>query len=249
MRIQWDNELDKYSLIFSSERSGFPAANVQHPFLIKIWRSLALNEWIVPDVPFGETITANCAFIAAHNLTAGATIRIQANDTNDWGAPDLDESFTWDPGNMGMFFIVTTKRFWRFRFIDASNPAGYIQIGRLSLGSYLQMPPVQPGPSIPTMTSTRRSVTPSGQAYGDKGAMYLTPAFNFPLITQAERISIEAMWQVVEHVHPVFLVIWEESLTVQRPIYCRIDQDKLDWKQAEEAGLSWSIDIAFMEAK
>jgi len=249
MRILWNNLLDDYAPLASSERTGFPATNAQHVFLSRLWRTLALDEYFTIDAGAGLTITADCALIAAHNLTAGATIHIQAHPTNDWGAPDLDETITWDAGNMVAYFASTTKRFWRFQLADAANPDGYIEVGRLAVGTFLQMPPVEPGSALPSVTTTVVSTSITGQTYGDRGQMFLAPGFAFPIITQTERGYIEAMWREVEQVTPVFLDIWEDSPTVQRPIYCRIDQDKLDWQKAPEAGLLWSVQIAFMEAK
>jgi len=249
VRILWDNELDKYTLLFSSERSGFPATNVQHPHLTRVWHSLALDdEYVAIDAGVGETIIADCAFLGAHNLSATAVVKVQACDDGTYADPDVDETLTWDDGIIGAFFTSAEHRFWRFLIDDPDNEDGYIEIGRLALGSYLQMPPIEPGIDLPMGTTTLVSESVSGQAFADKGQVYLNPTFAFPLITQAERSSIETMWRAVEQHTPVFLVVWEDSLTVQGPIYCRINQDSLPWQKAGEAGLMWSVRIEFKEA-
>lgn len=249
MRILWDNVLDDYTLLYSSQRSGFPASNVQHPHLTRVWRSLtAEDEYAGIDAGSGSTVTADCAFIAAHNLSATAVVKVQACDDGTYTSPDIDETMTWDAGIMVSFFTSDTCRFWRFLIDDPDNEDGYLQIGRLALGSYLQMPPIEPGMTLPSGTTTSVTVAASGQSFADIGQVYLQPAFSFPLITTAERTNVEAMWRAVEQHTPIFLVVWEESLTVQRPIYCRIKRDLLSWQKASEAGVMWSLDLDFEEA-
>jgi len=255
MRILWDNEIDKYTPLYSSQKSNFPATNAKHIHLSSPWRTTGVeDQYYTVDAGSGKTITADCAVIIGktptykHNLTSGATAKIQAHPTNTWTAPDLDQAFTWNADSMIVFFTQTTKRFWRFYFDDASNPDGYLNIPRLALGKFLQMPDVEPNFDLPKASSSRKSVSPSGQGYGDQGILYLAPAFSFPLLTQDEHEALDEMWIGVENIKPVVLVIWENSLDVQGSIYCWIDQDRLDLKKLDSHGLYWSLQINFLEA-
>ncbi len=175
--------------------------------------------------------------------------RIMANDTNDWTAPALSETFDWGAGPMMVFFASTSKRFWRFQIDDSANPDGYLQIGRLGLGEYLQMPPIEPGAELPEVTTSQPSTSISGQVFGNDGQILLAPAFSLPIISQAERLQIREMFAEVKNIRPVFLAVWEESLDIQEAVYCRIDQDKLEFKKAPEAGVLWMLDLSFVEVK
>jgi hypothetical protein len=249
MKILAHNLIDDYDPAdFSSERANFWASNVKIHHLIVPWRTLIPDtQYYTLDAGAGLTITADCAAIAGHNLSSGATIKIMAHPTNDWGAPDLEETFTWGAGPMMAFFASTAKRFWRFEIDDPTNPDGYLQIGRLGLGAALQMPPIEPGAELPVITTSQASTSSTGNVFGNRGRLLLAPAFSLPIISQAERTAILAMFEDVHNIVPVFLAVWEDSLTVQAPIYCRIDQESLEFKKTPEAGVLWQLEIAFRE--
>ncbi len=249
MKILYHNLIDDYAPAdFSSETSNLWAANVRIHHLIVPWRTTNPNtQHYTIDAGVGLTIPADCAAIAGHNISSGATIKIMAHPTNAWGAPDLEVIFTWGAGPMMAFFASTAKRFWRFEIDDPANPDGYLQIGRLGLGEYLQMPPIEPGAELPVMTTAQRSIAPGGQVFGQGGVRLLASAFSLPIISQTERQAIRGMFDEVENIRPVFLAVWEDSLSVQAPIYCIIDQDRLQFKKAAEAGVMWTLELAFRE--
>ena len=251
MRILYHNEVDIYPAAeYSSERANFPASNVRIHHLAVPWRTSAVaGQHYILDAGAGNTITADCAAIAAHNLSSGATVKIQGHPTNAWGGPDVDETLVWDSGVILGFFTSASKRFWRFYLDDAANPDGYLEIGRLGLGECLQMPPIEPGVALPVADTTVVSTTPSGQAYVDRGILVKAPAFALPIVSQAERVAINAMWTDVGKGVPVFLAVWEDSLDVEPALYCRINQDRLEFQKAAEAGVLYSLDLEFLEVK
>jgi len=249
MIIFWDNELDKYDLIVSSEQGNFPAENLQNIHLVNSWRSNSLaDQYIKIDAGAGNTITPTCVAIAAHNLTSGATIKFQANAADVWVGPSIDETITYSADIMSKIFSnLTGYQYCRFYFDDPGNPDGYIEIGRLSFGSYLQMPPVAKEFDIPKKTTSNRSISITGQSYGDKGYKYRSPGFSFPFISNSEKVAIDEMWNEADWIKPVFLLIWEDSLNIVGPIYCLIDQEELPWKWDAEYQV-WTLEINFLEA-
>jgi hypothetical protein len=248
MRILYLSAADSATLTASTEASNLPVENVQDPRLSQPWRTTALSDQtVLIDAGDGNTINPNCFALAGHNLTDGCTLKIQGNATDAWTTPTVDETVTHRDDVIVHFFTGSALRYWRVFIDDDSNPDGYVQIGRLMLGTYLQMPPVDPAVNIPRRTTSVTTDSISGQSYGDRGVLYRAPGFQFPLITDAERVLIDAMWTEVENVAPVVLVVWEDSLTVLGPIYCKLDQDNLPWQRAAGQGLSWQTTIAFRE--
>ncbi len=250
MRILHANLIDAYTLLASSEAPNLPAANLRDPRLSLPWRSMSdTDEWIKIDAGAGETLDPNCAALAGHNLSSGATIKVQGNATDAWGGPTVDETIVWRAGAMMHFFAGSALRFWRFHFADAANPDGYIQIGRLSLGTYLQMPDIEPGETLPRPTSTIVTESPTGQVYADLGIEWGEFGIVFPpVITETQRQAIRAMWAAVHNAVPFFLAVWESSFEVEGPVYCRLDQRELQWQLDKRPGVFWSTAMKFKEA-
>lgn len=248
MRILWDNRADDYTLEASSAAANFPVTYLQNIHLAKRWRATGdSDEYIIIDAGDGNTLNPTAAAIAGHNLTSGTTVKIQGNATDSWGSPTVDETITWRSGTMVHFFTGSALRFWRFHFADASNPDEYIEIGRLFLGTYLQMPGVEPAFDLPRRSTATVAASITGQVYVDRGISYLNPAFMFPVITDDERGDIDEMWAGVENATPIILVVWSESLDTQPPIYCVLDQEALPWRKSAFPGLSWEVSMQFRE--
>lgn len=73
--------------------------------------------------------------IDGHNLSATATITLIGVE------PTLfTEAVTWADNNIVYYLsVATTKRYWHLQITDAANPDGYIDIGELFLGSYMEL--------------------------------------------------------------------------------------------------------------
>ena len=111
--------------------------------------------------------------ILGHNFTSGATIKIQGNASNVWTAPSVDITLTYTANNIYYAFSSTqTYRYWRLTVDDASNTDTYLQISKLWLSSYLQLPYMAKSQKIPTASTSTAQESISGQSYGDKKLIY-----------------------------------------------------------------------------
>lgn len=224
MRIFWNNLVDKYDLIFSSEHSSYPVENLQDYQLAKKWHSTGdTDEWIKIDAGVGNTITATGAAILGHNLTSGATCKIQADADNvSWGAPTLDETFVYNADIMTEYFASTSLRYWRFHFADAANPDTYVSVGRLVLCEYLETPA---GKDMTIGYGDTSVVAESltGQSFGDEGIIQKSYSFDFPHWTDAVRKTIITMVEDIKLVKPIVLVADQSDQTKVIPVYCRLD--------------------------
>ena len=99
-----------------------------------VWRATGdTSENLVIDLGSAQQVTA--FVLSDHNLTSGASIKLQGNAADVWGAP------TYDSGNITVqdplyLYLDRTFQYWRVLIADAANPDGYIEAAGLFLGTY-----------------------------------------------------------------------------------------------------------------
>jgi len=143
IRIAYLNWWKKGSLIAkSSEQPAFPAEDTQNESPQFFWRSAtgtgAGGETV--DVDLGQAVELNYIALLNHNITAAATeIKAYGADDSAFTTNVVSETLTWAAGSIFQFFSTArTKRYWRVKVINATNPATYIQIGPIFLTKYFQ---------------------------------------------------------------------------------------------------------------
>ena len=248
MRFMYANEVDisSYTLTANSENANYPVENVQEQQLSKkYWATGDTSEWVKLDGGSSEAITANMAAIIGHNISSGATtIKIQGHDTDVWTDPTVDQSFTYSAGLMWKVFTSDDLRYWRWLIEDASNPDTVIKIGRLFLGTYFDLS------NWAQASFTRRTVDTSvlersatGQGYGDERITYKEYEFEFPIITNTERVNLETMWETNKKVKPIVLIPNPDDTTLG-PLYAYIT----DWDLSHIIAWQWRLRLVLSEA-
>jgi len=89
----------------------------------------------------GAAQAPDAFLLHGHNLSAAASVRIQANGADAWGTPALDEPVAWRAGTMARYLTTSPRshRFWRLLIEgEAGNPAGHLEIAELYLGGYFE---------------------------------------------------------------------------------------------------------------
>ena len=118
--------------------------------MIDLDRDHRYRSWVL-EAP--NTITIDLAtaqevkafILYDHNLSSTATITLQgdaaATFDSDGGNPQFTEAVTWGLDKILHYLsTATTKRYWRIRINDvAGNADGFIEIGELFLGSYIEL--------------------------------------------------------------------------------------------------------------
>ena len=90
---------------------------------------------ITINIDLGSAQEIKALVIYDHNLSATATITLKGIDPTIFS-----EAITWN-GNKIIHYlsVATTKRYWQLQITDDSNTDGYIEIGELYLGGYLEL--------------------------------------------------------------------------------------------------------------
>lgn len=142
VRFFWQNLFDAATLsVNSTGAADLAAANLQERHYTKPYRSAGCaTEWVKWDLGTAQAITA--FLLRGHNLTTGATVKVQANASDVWTAPSLDLTITITQAMVDENLLAynwtsgQTYRYWRLYIEDASNPDGYIELGRIFCGPY-----------------------------------------------------------------------------------------------------------------
>jgi hypothetical protein len=99
-------------------------------------RSLDNPNTIVLD--FGSAKNILACKILDHNLSTSAVIKLMGNDADSWVSPAYSNTLTWNSEKIGVY-LDQTYRYWNLQMSDQSNLNGYLKIGELYLGGYLEL--------------------------------------------------------------------------------------------------------------
>ena len=249
MRILWNNLLvSTLTYTPSSEDANYPVENIFDVRLSRQFRTTGdTSEQIVIDAGAGNTLDMDSFSISGHNFTSAATVKIQANATDAWGAPTLDETMTYGPETMVAFFTGTDKRFWRLDIADAANPDTVIKIGRLMGTDYLQITKsTKRGMTEKINDTTQPYISGGGQYYATQGYRYRSYTFPFPYWTNTMRESIRTMLTAVQNTSPVVLVIDENNTDKIYPMYSIIGGD-FSVTELQKSGYNWAGNLEFRQ--
>ena len=205
LRILWDNLLLGSTPTASSEAADFPVEMLLNP-----WPKLGTQttgvaaEWWKFDLGAGPD-AATYFVLWGHNLGAAATIVLQAIDTDDWGAPAVNQAVTRTADKL-VVPIAATRRWWRLTLADAGNPDGYLGGGSAYLGPHFEFAydfeKRAPSFEDPSIVDHADDGMPSGQS---KDA-YRTLEYSFSAVSAADYASLWTIWQTVRTGRPYTIV-------------------------------------------
>lgn len=247
MKILYDNKVVGSSISVSSELTGYLFINAMNdPRLSRVARTSGTDdEYIKFNLGTATNISDVC--IMGHNLSNSATVTLQANSSDSWTSPAFEQVLTVDD-IIYLNFTVENYQYWRLSIQDASNTAAYLQFAYIFLGTALTMPGMETGQAIPINSTSVSSKSFSGQIYGDKRIFLKSAKITLPIIEQAEKVLIDAFFEYVDIVTPFVLLIWEDDLDVEAPIYCALTKP-LEWSRVQGSGLLWSLSLEFEEVR
>lgn len=87
------------------------------------------------NIDLGSAQEIKALILFDHNLSSAATITLIGVDPSIFS-----EVVTWaDNKILHYLSVATTKRYWQIQITDALNPDGYVEIGEIYLGSYMEL--------------------------------------------------------------------------------------------------------------
>jgi len=163
------------------------------------YRSAALESPNTITIDLGTAQEIKALVLYDHNLTSAATILLEGDDAatfdSDAGSPQFSESVTWVTEKILHYLSsASTRRYWRISITDVLNSDGYIEIGELYLGSYVELSRYfANGFSEDTEFVMESNETP----YGVKRQRYYNSrmrfSFDFKLMAAADVTALRAL--------------------------------------------------------
>lgn len=243
MQILYDNHIENATITPSTENPEYDFDTALNDTrLSRVGRTTSdTNQNIV----FSFTGTVDVTYIAllTNNLTSGATVTIEANSSDSWGAPPVQETLTYYDGYWVTSFTQETYQYWRLTIDDSSNPDGYLELSYVFLGESLAMPPMLRNQKLPKTTTSTSQKSKRGQLYGNRELIVRTANINFAqAIADSYKTNIDTFFEAVETIKPFIMLVWENSLDVEPPMYCNLTKN-LEWSRAKGEDVTWNLTI------
>ena len=211
--ITTKNWVDDASTITSTNAvASLPVTNLQDMQIVKVWRTSATSA--VVDVDFGSQQAVEVISLIRHNLTQSGTLRFRLSNVSDfsttvydsgtfngWPVAEQFGAFPWGVFSWGgvldadvaadytvssykILSSITLARYFRMDVSDATNPAGYVQAGRLIVSpAYRPSNNYAFGMEIEFVDNSRVQKSRGGQTYIDLVEKYRVATidlFNLP---------------------------------------------------------------------
>lgn len=121
------------SVAASTEDSQYPVTNLTNPHRTKCYRSTSNSDNIVFDLGAIEQVDSFAIVDNWKNGFGVATLTLEANATDSWGAPAFSTSITLDStfGVAVKTFATQSYRYWR---LVMTSTLGYCEIANLFIG-------------------------------------------------------------------------------------------------------------------
>lgn len=172
---------------------------------------------------------------------------------DDDGAYLIDEYFSGNNINdlteyYLYYKLATTQtfRYWRLVIYD-SNSDNYTEISKVFLGQHLEFE-IDTGIALSDKSNSTSTKSESGGIYGNRKLQYKAAEFTVSVIDEDLRQNIKAWWNAVDVVKPFYMLIWEDDLDVEEPLYCNLTKE-LNWKKRSEHGGVWDLGFEVEECK
>lgn len=213
-RLAWNNLLTVSGVVISSsaEATGYADDNLANPARWKKWRSSTTNgdQWVKFDLGSNQ----NFQVLAVMNakIHTGGTLRAQANATDAWGAPTVNDLFTVPSPDLTKVLTdwisaVQNLRWIRFYFTNTAAANEYVEIGAVFAGTYFE-PTKSIAAGSPQIVPTDPS--PQRRAIGGQRSAVVRPQYHrvggkFFIVSTADQTSFRQMFQAVGGSVPIIV--------------------------------------------
>ncbi len=196
----------------SADAVGYPSSNLASSAPWKIWRSSATtgDQWVKFDLGSSRAMTA--CLLRNYLPHAGGTVRFQANATDVWGAPTVNQLFTIPSTNrtkiLAAFLATQTLRWVRIYFTNTAAASQAVELGVAFVANYLQFTyGWTPGLAMPREDLSLVLASVGGQEQVDTRGQRYRVSFNPAALSPTDRDAVLAAFDLAGAHQPVLLVL------------------------------------------
>lgn len=222
------NETCKNATITANSADvNYPVSNIVDSRLTRLFRT---DSNTTAEIVFnaGSAVGVSGVAIANHNITSGATIKLQGNTSDSWASPAYELTLTYSSGIILSTMTEQTYQYWRIKIDDSGNSDGYIQIGRAWIGKSFTTPSISPVVSHTRKSYSVKSISASGQSYQDTRYFASLISVRFRKMTHTEKANLITQFEAVDIGTPLFLYFDESKIDLDK-YYVTIDGDQLSF--------------------
>jgi hypothetical protein len=226
IRFLWNNLADSAAVTASSSAADHPVSNIGIRWPGRTWRSTGVAaEWVKFNLGSAQNIKALIIF--NHNFQLGATVKIQANSSDDWAAPPIDVTLTVTAEKITYYWAASQAyQWWRISIADAGNPDGYVEIGRVFLGGYFEPTRNHDNNwSMPWIDPSVISASTGDQASADVKPGHYEFSFNFPSIKYPDNETFDIIGKTLGKYKPFFITRDPSNLLTTYYVRSMVDWD------------------------
>lgn len=211
-----NNLVEGAQLSSSTVDAQFPLANIQNDFRTKVFRSTTNSDNIVFDMGAIEDVDTVAVVDNWRSGFGFATMTIEANATDSWGAPAFSTTLTFD-STFGIGIKEFTEESYRFWRIVLTSTLGYCEISNIFIGkaTTIETNGINYGYSYKNEDMVKRSSTIYGQEYiDDRGSRKELNALSFEIMTNAEMDKIFEVYDDRRTIKPFFIKLGDDTNTI-----------------------------------
>lgn len=213
------------------------------------------SENIVFDLQTTEEVDSIAVLfdsIAGKKLTESAVLKIQANATDSWSSPAVDQTLTIDTiYSVATHFFSSDQsyRYWRVEITDPQNPNLYVETSTVMIGKAIQLGAI-PGNGFQHEYEDQSEVqeTEYGHRYADVRPLRRELNMDYPALSKTDIETIQTMYRRNGSVKPIFYAVdsGAEVYDKDRFFIYGYFSERLSYSQV--VADSFSVPVSILEA-
>lgn len=224
LRIAYLNHVSDPDTVVTSSTTvtKFPAANIRSAYRQVRCRLSTTSGWV--RFQLGSPKNVQSFFVTGHNLTPTATLTLRGSTDNFVSSDELIGVYSPTGDPLAEYIDSTIYSEYQIDIEDPANAAGYLEIGRIFLGPFIEMKRnFNHGWTLGRVDLSEKVASTNGVDSFYRKAQRRVVSLPFEHMEQPQRDELEALTEAVGIHTPFFASLNYDENPVSQTIYCRLN--------------------------